>query len=706
MAGEIGPAKQPVSVELFYSGTWHQVADETLVVEEIDVQWGQSDESAALRPSSVDLTLNNAADTYRPSNPESPLYGLVGRNTPLRVSVDSNVRMSVEVSAFKPDRTIDFREAVGAQPARGRSVVDVDGSGLLRRINQWSRRISDALTTWDTTSIANLLGYWPLDDPRGTAVPRSLVPAGASYAKLPDFEAEYGSTGTDDKARVNEFAYLAGDFAVSSSLTAGWSIFFSMRLPNSPAGAMFLNTFSYTSTKGFGFVVFNDPDIQLQVYDLDGVNVVTAFANVSAIDFTKWNHFVIRCSVSAGTVTMELDWWTEGLTSLFGISGTYAGTVTGAPSTWRMDGNAPAAPLALGHVGGCLGVPNNTESVGRFEASAGHAGELAGERWQRLLDQEAILWTFLGSTSTTEPMGPQTSGWLPDILEEITTTEDGLTYDSRDNSRLVFRTRNDRYATMAGVALALTYPDQVAYPFREVIDDLDTHNTITVHDTYTGDEAENTLASGPMSTLNPPNGVGEYRQTVDVRVFSPADQLPVQAGWWLNRGTLNRSRYPAVTLDLVANPELVDDANEVALGDVISIDGYEPDTIYLMVIGTSERIGSHTRTLTFVTVPAELFMPAVYGDTRYNVDGTALAEDITLTETLWDITSPTPWRMAGGYDVVCNGERVGVVSATAPAGTLGAYTQTLTTARSKNGISRTHASGDEIRVYNGGRYAR
>ncbi|MEU6279511.1 hypothetical protein [Streptomyces sp. NPDC047028] len=84
-----------VRVELSLSGVWTDVTDDVYVSEKISISRGRADEAARTDPGKCTLTFNNGdsnivagiSGRYSPRNPLSDLYGLIGRNTPLRVSV-------------------------------------------------------------------------------------------------------------------------------------------------------------------------------------------------------------------------------------------------------------------------------------------------------------------------------------------------------------------------------------------------------------------------------------------------------------------------------------------------------------------------------------------------------------------------------------------------------------------------------------------
>jgi hypothetical protein len=82
--------KTPVAVEIYYSGAWHDITatDDVYTRDPITISpRGRPDEVQRIPPTRLAATINNRDGTYSPRNPMSPLYGLIGRNTPARVTV-------------------------------------------------------------------------------------------------------------------------------------------------------------------------------------------------------------------------------------------------------------------------------------------------------------------------------------------------------------------------------------------------------------------------------------------------------------------------------------------------------------------------------------------------------------------------------------------------------------------------------------------
>ncbi|MFC8491775.1 hypothetical protein ACFUJU_13430 [Streptomyces sp. NPDC057235] len=74
-----------VQVDLQVGGVWAKA--DTYTRDAITITRGQSDEATVADPSRCTVTLNNKDGKYSPRNPASPYYGLIGRNTPIRITV-------------------------------------------------------------------------------------------------------------------------------------------------------------------------------------------------------------------------------------------------------------------------------------------------------------------------------------------------------------------------------------------------------------------------------------------------------------------------------------------------------------------------------------------------------------------------------------------------------------------------------------------
>lgn len=77
-----------VHVELFLNGTWVDISSDVYARDGITISRGRRDEQARAEPSACQLTINNRSGNYSPRNPVGLYYGSIGRNTPIRVSIE------------------------------------------------------------------------------------------------------------------------------------------------------------------------------------------------------------------------------------------------------------------------------------------------------------------------------------------------------------------------------------------------------------------------------------------------------------------------------------------------------------------------------------------------------------------------------------------------------------------------------------------
>lgn len=73
--------------ELQLDGDWVDITGDVYQRQDIEIARGRADESSRVDPAKCKLLLNNRSGKYSPRNPNSELFGKIGRNTPIRVGV-------------------------------------------------------------------------------------------------------------------------------------------------------------------------------------------------------------------------------------------------------------------------------------------------------------------------------------------------------------------------------------------------------------------------------------------------------------------------------------------------------------------------------------------------------------------------------------------------------------------------------------------
>lgn len=79
-------AKQNVAVELLYNGVWNDHTTDVYERDPIAVERGNGDTQTFDAPGSATFTFDNRTGKMNPRNPTSTLYGLIGQNTPCRIT--------------------------------------------------------------------------------------------------------------------------------------------------------------------------------------------------------------------------------------------------------------------------------------------------------------------------------------------------------------------------------------------------------------------------------------------------------------------------------------------------------------------------------------------------------------------------------------------------------------------------------------------
>lgn len=367
---------------------------------------------------------------------------------------------------------------------------------------------------------------------------------------------------------------------------------------------------------------------------------------------------------------------------------------TAAPAGFSFPFAALAPPSSVSHIAIWTNPARSVATT--YEAAAGFVGELAADRYVRLLAQHGIPGAVYGEDS--QPMGPQYPDTLPNLLGDIARTDLGMIYDGRGWHGLEMRTGASLRNQAAALALTFGEGGDV-HEAKPITDDLGLTNDVTAV-RRRGSSAHAIQEEGPNNIQDPaddPEGIGRIESTLNV---NPDDDTSLAdlAEWGLHVGTWKGSRYRNVTVDLSKHPELLAAAMAIRPGDRITIDDLDADQVELLVLGGADAVPTHDLRVAFNCVPAGPYRTGIVetvGNRRIGSSTSLLAADFTtgtdtsmsvaVTGSLWSTTEP-PFhiRIAG---VVLN--VTAISGATSP--------QTFTVDQAPiNGIARTvSASGPE-----------
>lgn len=362
-----------------------------------------------------------------------------------------------------------------------------------------------------------------------------------------------GANGGNGSAGLVEISYTAGTAPSANILR------FLMHVPaagdTNNAAVMWMDTNGTLAKVGVTYTTASSGSLTLTAYNSGGTLLFTG------TPITGVNGLLLMVSIelfpSGSTILAALECIIPGASSAYQAqSGTVSGTNTLGAVTGYHSGTVLAENAPSGLVGTSIGhivVQYELETLTSVsQALNGYIGELAATRFQRLLGEEGIPFTLIGNLSDTEPMGAQPDDKLINVLQQTEDLDQGLMFEPRNSFGLGYRT----YLSMTNQnpGLVADYSQaHVSPPFQPTEDDQLTRNIVTITRTG-GSSYVAQVTTGPLSTQNPPNGVGQYTYSLTVNAQTDT-QLPATANPILALGTVDDYRYPQVTFDL-SRPEL------------------------------------------------------------------------------------------------------------------------------------------------------
>lgn len=616
---------------------------------------------------------------------------------------------------------------------KGSTGVDVtapvEAAGILRRLGDQARPLRSPLYRSIVGVAPNDYvpwAYWPMEDGSDATQFASALPGGAAMTFTGASPA--GSTGPSGSQDLASFPAGSSALATIPGDTAAtrWAVQFAMKVDTKPAADT-----NYLDLRVAGSPIArhvvrvhpagaSDSTIFLDSFLTDGSPdssngfPVGASGNIPEADF--YGHWFIYtiAAYDNGTDTVYGFSITAGGWSSYTA---YTGTI-GYPTSVTVTGAADT--IGVGHLSVFTdaGFDPLTDAFANAAAINGWAGETAADRLARLCREERIYFDLVGTAADTALMGPQQVATLVDLLFACADSDQGILYEPRDALGLAYRTRVTLY-NQTGLSLNYT-GGQIKAPFMPVEDDQLTRNDVTVT-RIGGSSARVEITDGPLSTQDPPAGVGTIDVNPSLNLYTDS-QAATLAGWLAHLGTWDEPRFPTVTVDLAA-PDVATSATLMAtvpavdLGDYLSVSNpppwLPPDTVQLLAQGSREFIGDgHEWAITWNTVPAGPYAVGAYGDgvVRYDTDHTTTAEALDTTETGVDVTvaaGGAGWVTTAGqpaefpFGIVIGGEDMTVTANTST----GAGTYTLTVTRSVNGIVKAHSTGAAVHVKHPGYYA-
>ncbi|WP_017601655.1 hypothetical protein [Nocardiopsis lucentensis] len=439
-------------VELRVDGTWVDITRDVYTREDIAIVRGRPDEGDEVDPGKCSLVLNNRQGKYSPRNPRSPYYRRIGRNTPIRVGVNTPNglvwRFHGEVASWPPRWDVSDTDVW----------VPIEAAGILRRLEQQGAPLQTALRR--LYERYDPVAYWVLDDAEAAgARGASAVPGGSAIrwalwdtttftavATPPDWEqdppgewmdrmvATVGTRGIATGAVPGRSATWVVD-QIRAGRGGQDAIAITTRTPSGATETWFLGEDPTVNPRELNLSVQYTVEEQSSSSALLGTVEATGLVDGSA------HH--VRLSVTREGSGSRYAVIVDGVEVIGGTRPVHPGVVSSWGYHWWWADDGVSDHIRLGHV--AVWGPNAPDAAAATAALRGHAGEPAAERILRLADEEGLPMTVVGDVADTVAVGPQYPDDAVSLIREAAAVDGGILYEARDQFGLAYRTLRSMY---------------------------------------------------------------------------------------------------------------------------------------------------------------------------------------------------------------------------------------------------------------------
>lgn len=578
-------------------------------------------------------------------------------------------------------------------------------------------------------AFGDVYGYWPMEEASGATKALSQANT-AAYATHADTSFS-GSTpdglpGSSGALTLNSTTSSIALGAAGRDNPGGENtVLFFFRLTGAlPASDKPLGTFQGNGTVKRWVMNIGPGGFRLQGYTSAGLGPDDAvgFGTGATPTSGSWLGMQLTLSQEGANVRYTWRWYdvSTGAAFVHTTGGsTYAGTVglIGRP-TFDAGGESAFSGAQVCHVVLSRDVFSLNTSTFRDAANA-FVGELAGVRARRLAGEEGITLEMKGDPAETQPMGYQTASTPDFLIEECAKVDGGVLGDVRDRFVIFMRTRVDM-ENMIWNGFQIDYTDhEPSEPPAPAEDGAYTKNDMTIS-RVGGGTGRFTQTAGPLSTAEPPDGIGFRPGTDSLNAYTD-EQVQRLAEYQVFLRTRDEFRIPSLPVEMhrkaieTDNPQLAERMRAMDLGDWIRVyrlpDTWDPDPRYMMAVGYAERFdGFLWRIAPNLTTADGFRVPTANYITLADDLTTTLNADITSSATSAVFKTPTtsrPWiysahaEWPGTYAARLGGETVNISAMGTPSVVGSDWQQTATISRGVNtgGTGYAHTAGAVIEIY-------
>jgi hypothetical protein len=489
------------------------------------------------------------------------------------------------------------------QPDESDIWSSVRAEGILRRLGQGQKALDSTLRR--RIPSGNPVAYWPMEEASDATRAYSPIP-GVQPAAVSGVE----WAAVSDLPSSNPLPQLTAAGTLSAPIPATmpsgeWQVEFVYnaddKIPPYPGEeAPFIAFSSPNGAVRRWEIAMQRTRVHIRGYDAGGTALVGVYMGVGDDIFHGWTRMRLWAQDRGSSFH-----WALAFQDVGGDAGGLSGDVTGScgrlsaiTATW----GALTEGWALGHL---TVLPNAFTSFLNGSDDA-YTGETAWERLVRLGAEESLSIGRIPGQLTPQRVGPQRPAKLVDLLEAVAESDGGWLTESPRRVGLTYRDRSSAYAQEPALTLSYIAPG-LSPDLQPVDDDSEIRNDVTVTRDG-GSSARVYEATGPLSVLSPPNGIGIYDEGVTLSLSDDTQPEPM-AAWRLHLGTFDGARYPVITLTLhkpgaeVLLPQVLG----LREGDVIRLTNLPKwlshADVDLIVEGWSESLELYRWTIVFNCAP-------------------------------------------------------------------------------------------------------
>lgn len=646
----------PVQIEMYLSGAWVDITSYVMVRDDngnIAVTRGRRDEGSTAEQQTLTMTLNNRDARWSPRNPSGPYYGVIGRNTPLRVSVPDGLggksyRFQGEISAWPQSW----------DPTGTDVWTDVGGNGILQRLAQGPVPAVSVIRDAISAPISSLVAYWPCEDGEGsTSFASALVNGSAMvFSGTPTLASFDRFDASDPVPTFPSASAIGGVTKYDTSTVTQYQVRYLMYIPVD--GLLDGDVISRIDMPGaIGSVEYLDVQYNappggvgsfggtgtISLLPRDSEDSLLGYSGTESVTLDVRNR-MLRVSVevsnngTALAMTLRVLDLVQGVTdsATIGLVSTNVSRVVSVAIAPVTLGDTVGSAVAVGHVT----VQTTITPIDDLGRALAPSGEAAGRRIQRMCGTAGIAFQSIGDLDDTVAMGSQTRLNSLSQMQECELADDGMLYESMSALGIGYRTRASLQNQDPQLTLSYTGFNLNEIP-TPVEDDRYIQNQVTV--TVGTVSQTYALATGSLSVQQPPAGVGPYGQEITLNLQNTGEALS-QAAWRVHMGTVDEPRYPSISVNLahstfVNNPALKQAVLGLRVGDRVVVQNVPvwlpPGDVNQIILGFEETITHFEHRISLVCAPASPYKVGVLDDALavIDTDGSALATAATSVDT-------------------------------------------------------------------------